>query len=95
VATGGYAEIPMEMNHHIEAELKRFTTGPEKDFFRRSYQRSGRFRPYILEALREAGLPEELSWLPLIESGFMVRALSPARALGIWQFIPLPVTNSG
>jgi membrane-bound lytic murein transglycosylase D len=32
-------------------------------------------------------LPEELSWLPLIESGYKVRALSNARALGLWQFI--------
>jgi len=37
--------------------------------------------------LNEAGLPEELAWLPLVESGFKVRALSPARALGLWQFI--------
>jgi membrane-bound lytic murein transglycosylase D len=33
-------------------------------------------------------LPEELSWLPLIESGFKVNALSRSRALGLWQFIP-------
>lgn len=88
VVNGNHDAIPMEMNSYIEAELRRFTTGHEKDFFRRSYQRSGRYRPYILEVLREAGLPEELSWLPLIESGYMVRALSSARALGLWQFIP-------
>jgi membrane-bound lytic murein transglycosylase D len=41
----------------------------------------------ILEELRKAGLPEELSWVPLIESGFKVRAYSRARALGPWQFI--------
>jgi membrane-bound lytic murein transglycosylase D len=33
-------------------------------------------------------MPEDLSWLPLIESGFKVRALSRSRALGLWQFIP-------
>jgi len=33
-------------------------------------------------------MPVELSWLPLIESGFKVNALSRARALGLWQFIP-------
>jgi len=33
-------------------------------------------------------MPVELSWLPLIESGFKVNALSRARALGPWQFIP-------
>jgi FOG: LysM repeat len=38
--------------------------------------------------LKEAGLPEELSWLPLVESGFKIKALSSARALGLWQFIP-------
>jgi len=32
-------------------------------------------------------MPEELSWLPLIESGFQTNALSSARALGLWQFI--------
>jgi membrane-bound lytic murein transglycosylase D len=42
----------------------------------------------ILEKLEAAGLPAELSWLPLIESGFKVKALSRARALGLWQFIP-------
>ena len=87
VVNGNHNEIPLEMNQHIEAELKRFTNG-EKAFFEQSYQRSGRYRTYILEALRKEGLPEELSWLPLIESGFKVKALSRARALGLWQFIP-------
>ncbi len=87
VVSGLHDEIPMEMNVHVEKELKRFT-GIEKRFFIESYARSGLYRPYILKALRQAGLPEELSWLPLIESGFKVRALSRARALGLWQFIP-------
>lgn len=87
VVNGHYDEIPLELNSHVEKELKRFT-GYEKDFFIQSYARSGRYRPYIMEALRKAGLPEELAWLPLIESGFKVTALSRARALGLWQFIP-------
>ena len=87
VVNGNHDEIPLAMNRHVEAELKRFTNG-EKVFFQQSYQRSGRYRPYIVDALRKAGLPEELSWLPLIESGFKVTALSRARALGLWQFIP-------
>jgi membrane-bound lytic murein transglycosylase D len=87
VVNGSYHEIPLAMNHHVEKELKRFT-GVERSFFRKSYQRSGFYRPYILEALKKEGMPEQLSWLPLIESGFKVRALSRARALGLWQFIP-------
>lgn len=88
VVNGKHDEIPMAMNSHIEAELLLFTVGHEKDSFRSAYQRSGRYRPYMVQALKQAGLPEELSWLPLIESGFKVKALSPARALGLWQFIP-------
>lgn len=88
VVNGDHDEIPMEMNHHIEKELKSFTTGYEKKYFIRAYQRSGKYRPYMVKALRDAGLPEELSWLPLIESNFKVKALSSARALGLWQFIP-------
>ena len=87
VVSGLHDEIPMEMNIHVKKELNRFT-GIEKRFFVESYARSGHYRPYILKALREAGMPEELAWLPLIESGFKVRALSRARALGLWQFIP-------
>jgi len=86
--SGNHKAIPMEMNSHIQAEIDLFTTGIERNFFRESLKRSGSFRPQILERLKQAGLPEELSWLPLIESGFKVNALSSARALGLWQFIP-------
>jgi membrane-bound lytic murein transglycosylase D len=87
VVNGSYKAIPRIMNKHVQAEINRFT-GPERDFFIQSYQRSGRYRQHIVAALKEAGLPEELSWLPLIESGFKVKALSRSRALGLWQFIP-------
>lgn len=88
VVQGNYNAIPLSMNKHVKAELKLFTTGGEKNFFKQSLARSGRYRPYIISKLKEAGLPEELSWIPLIESGYKVKALSKARALGLWQFIP-------
>ncbi len=78
--------IPMVMNRHVKEALDNFQ-GPLRDFFMRSYNRSLKYRPMIVNKLKAAGLPEELSWLPLIESGFNVRAFSPARALGMWQFI--------
>jgi membrane-bound lytic murein transglycosylase D len=87
VVTGQYKAIPLETNRHIEMEIKHFTTA-EKRYFLEAYKRSGKYRPYIVQKLREAGLPEELSWLPLIESGFKIKAFSRARALGLWQFIP-------
>jgi len=78
--------VPVEINEHVQREIARFT-GPERRYFLESYRRSGRYRPMIVRKLREAGLPEELSWLPLVESGFKDRALSRARALGLWQFM--------
>lgn len=88
VVNGQHNAIPMVINRHVQEEIDRFTQGHERDFFINSYRRSGRYRPAITAELRQAGLPEELSWLPLIESGFKVNALSRARALGLWQFIP-------
>ncbi len=85
--TGRYDAIPVILNDHVKAEIKSLT-GREREFFIRSLERSYRYRPYIVEALKKEGLPEEISWLPLIESGFKIKALSSARALGLWQFIP-------
>ncbi len=78
--------IPVEVNQYVEREIKSFQ-GPERKFFLESYQRSGLYRDMIVEELKAAGLPEQISWLPLVESGFKSRALSRARALGLWQFI--------
>jgi membrane-bound lytic murein transglycosylase D len=79
-------EIPLAMNEHVAREIRSFQT-VERDFFIDSYYRSGLYRPHIVAQMKKAGLPEDLSWLPLIESGFKVKALSRARALGLWQFI--------
>ena len=87
VTKGRRSEVPLVMNSEVEREIRSFQT-VEREYFLNSYQRSAFFRPAVLAALKQAGLPEELSWLPLVESGFKVRALSSARALGMWQFIP-------
>ena len=78
-ANGNNKVIPLSMNANVRRALGLFK-GRNRQFFLDSYRRSGRYRPFILKALKEARLPEELSWLPLIESGFKVRALSSARA---------------
>jgi membrane-bound lytic murein transglycosylase D len=88
VSRNGRNEIPVHINRHVQAEIDAFTTGGEKDFFLAAYRRSGRYRAQIEAALETAGLPAELAWLPLVESGFKVTALSSKRALGLWQFIP-------
>jgi membrane-bound lytic murein transglycosylase D len=71
----------------VRREIASFQ-GAERQSFLEGYRRSGAYRTLIVEALREAGMPEQLSWLPMVESWYKVRALSTARALGMWQFIP-------
>ena len=87
VVNGKYEAIPIILNKYVKKQIKQLT-GPEKKSLIRALERAKRYRPYILSELEKAGLPSELSWLPLIESGFKVNALSKARALGLWQFIP-------
>jgi len=81
-----HQSIPLIENKWVLREIKSFQN-QERKYFEDSYRRSGRYRSMILEELREAGLPEELSWVPQIESGFKFNAYSSARALGLWQFI--------
>ncbi|MEE2777117.1 MAG: LysM peptidoglycan-binding domain-containing protein [Acidobacteriota bacterium] len=80
------SSIPIVINDYVQREIDSFRTR-ERRFFDESYQRAGLYRPMILEELRKLGLPEQLSWVPFIESGYKVRAYSRARALGLWQFI--------
>ncbi len=51
-------------------------------------RRSGKYRDAIRRTLRRKGVPEDLLWLAMIESGFEPTARSPVGALGIWQFMP-------
>ncbi len=79
-------EMPAVHNEHVEREIRSFT-GPEREAFLEGYRRSGLYRPMILAKLQEAGLPSQLSWLPMVESWFKTRAYSRASAVGMWQFI--------
>jgi membrane-bound lytic murein transglycosylase D len=78
--------IPLVENQWVQKEISSFQNG-EKAWFLEAYRRSGLYKDMITAELRGAGLPEQLVWVPMIESWFRVRALSTARALGMWQFI--------
>ncbi|MBI3156624.1 MAG: transglycosylase SLT domain-containing protein [Burkholderiales bacterium] len=54
----------------------------------RMFERGGRYLFHIVEEVDRRGMPMELALLPFIESAFDPRAVSSARAAGIWQFIP-------
>ena len=88
VINGIQNEIPININKQVQHEIDLYTKGHLRNHFIASYKRSGKYRQMIVDMLKEKDLPQELSWLPLIESGFKAKALSKARALGLWQFIP-------
>ncbi|MEJ2320060.1 MAG: LysM peptidoglycan-binding domain-containing protein [Gemmatimonadales bacterium] len=79
-------ELPLDMNDKVD----RWITYFEDDIHERfsTYlSRLGRYGPMIQQRLRAAGLPTDLVYLAMIESGLNPRAYSRARAVGIWQFI--------
>jgi membrane-bound lytic murein transglycosylase D len=79
-------DIPIVVNDRVEYFIEYFQTTHRKPFTR-WLQRSGRYIPMMREHLRENGLPEDLVYMALIESGFNPKAYSRRRASGPWQFI--------
>ena len=79
-------DIPITINREVERFIDYFQTKiPGR--FRRWLERSGRYIPMMRAILRSHGLPEDLVYLALIESGFSCNAYSRAHAVGPWQFI--------
>ncbi|KAA3602176.1 MAG: LysM peptidoglycan-binding domain-containing protein [Calditrichaeota bacterium] len=81
------SEMPLVINSKVLKALSYFTERIP-DRFRTYLERSGKYVPMMKEIFAEEGLPEELVYLPIIESGYKVKAYSHAHAAGIWQFIP-------
>jgi membrane-bound lytic murein transglycosylase D len=79
-------DFPITINAEVEYFLDRFQNSQPK-MFRRWLERSGRYVPMIQEELAKAGMPLDLAYLPMIESGYRLTAYSRARAVGPWQFI--------
>ena len=58
------------------------------DYLRRVVERSSRYLHHIVEEIEKRGMPMELALLPMVESAYNPMAYSPAKASGLWQFIP-------
>ena len=58
-------------------------------------KRAGRYFPQIKPILKQNGIPEDLVYLACVESMLNPRAYSPAKAAGIWQFIPSTAKEYG
>lgn len=80
------AEIPKEVNELVLKWVDYFT-GKGRPHMERYMARSTRYTPLMKEILRKNGLPEDLIYLALIESGFSSGARSHAAAVGFWQFM--------
>ncbi|MDH4162411.1 MAG: transglycosylase SLT domain-containing protein [Nitrospirota bacterium] len=80
-------QIPMILNDSVENHLEYFKTRG-RDVFQKWLERSARYIPAMQEIFREKNLPEDLVYVAMIESGFNPYAVSWARAVGPWQFMP-------
>ena len=79
-------DFPVVVNRQVRFYLDLFQ-GRQRRYFKRWLARSTRYLPIIRRELREAGLPADLAYLAMIESGFNPSAYSRAHAAGLWQFI--------
>jgi len=81
-------DIPIVINAKVEQFIQYFQTAI-RDKFVTWLGRSEKYIPFMKNVLKEHGLPGDLVYLSLIESGFNPYAYSRSKASGLWQFISL------
>jgi membrane-bound lytic murein transglycosylase D len=74
-------DVPLTIQH-----ARQLSSNP--DYVNRLLQRSSYYLFYITEEVEARDMPSELALLPFVESAFNPRAVSPAKASGMWQFMP-------
>ncbi len=83
-----------ESTDRVEHYVHLFS-GPAKERIESWLQRGTRYEPMIRAQLRAGGLPEDMYYLALIESGFDPNAYSRAAAVGMWQFMTSTARDMG
>lgn len=82
-------DLPIRWDVRVVKYLEFFKDDPRGHAMLATWlRRSGRYRDAIRKTFRKKGLPEDLTWLAMIESGFEPIARSPVGAMGLWQFMP-------
>ncbi len=79
-------ELPVQYNEQVQDYVGLYAER-RRGVFTAWLRRMGRYREHIQGQLAAAGLPRELVYLPLIESGYETNAASHASAVGLWQFM--------
>lgn len=84
------SDLPLVVNDYVATFLKFFSeTQKGHNTLLHSFQRSGRYKAMIQRILAEEGVPQDLIYLAVAESGFQPRAQNRrSRAGGMWQFMP-------
>ena len=85
--TAALGREPTKKDLHAAGHRLRFQLG-QRDKFEAGLIRAGAYEDEIRQIFRDAGLPEDLAYLPHVESSFNTRAWSKYGAAGMWQFMP-------
>ena len=80
-------DIPVIWNKQVAGWVKFFTTRGRQHFINYT-QRAGRYAPVLSKIMADNGMPRDLIYLAMAESGFQNHAKSWAKAVGPWQFMP-------
>ncbi|MFH1288068.1 MAG: LysM peptidoglycan-binding domain-containing protein [bacterium] len=79
-------DFPVEFNEEVKRYIELYTTRGYTSMMGR-LARSTKYIDMMKEVFKNEGLPQDLAYLPLIESAFKVKAYSRAGAAGPWQFM--------
>lgn len=82
-----FSYIPLETHHTRVQKALSYFQGKGRKIFTIWLERTGKFENLVKSVLKEEGVPEELFYLAMIESGLRPTARSYAKATGMWQFI--------
>jgi membrane-bound lytic murein transglycosylase D len=81
------SQLPLQVNDAVLSYIDYFSSPRGRKTLIYGLERAGRYRPLIQRIFDEEGVPQELIFLAQAESGFLPRAVSRARATGMWQFV--------
>ena len=86
------SDLPLVMNDYVATFINFFAnTQKGHNTLLHSFQRSGRYKAMIERVLAEEGVPQDLIYLAVAESGFQPKAIDrKSKAGGMWQFMPGP-----
>lgn len=79
--------VPITINDAVEKSVAFLTQNKGRKFYQRWLERSGRWFPMMKRIAQEEGVPQEIVYLSMMESGLNPNAVSRAKAVGLWQFM--------